>query len=91
MQGEEKQLTEETTPAPTQSRGTPFDKGEFSAWQLAGELGYTIAIPIVIFALVGRWLDNLYSTSPWILLAGIVISILLSSFLVYRKVSRILK
>lgn len=71
----------------------PLGKGElpnFNAWQLAWELGYTIAIPIVVFALVGRYADKALGTSPWMLLAGIVISIIISSALVYRKVKKIL-
>lgn len=64
---------------------------DFNAWQLAWELGYTIAIPIVIFALLGRWADKAWGTSPWLLLAGIVVSIMISSFAVYRKVKNILK
>jgi len=62
----------------------------FNAWQLAWELGYTIAIPIVLFALLGRWADHSLGTSPWLLLTGVLISILISSFAVYKKVSKIL-
>ncbi len=62
----------------------------FSTWQLAWELGYTITIPIVALALVGRMLDKRFETSPWLLLAGIVVSIIVSSFMVYRKVKKIL-
>lgn len=74
-------------------KGAPFDKGNmanFSAWQLSWELGYTIAIPIVLFALLGRWADKTLNTSPWFLLAGILVSIVASSAIVYRKVSKIL-
>ncbi|KKU77250.1 MAG: hypothetical protein UY03_C0018G0028 [Parcubacteria group bacterium GW2011_GWA2_47_64] len=63
---------------------------DFNAWQLAWELGYTIAIPIVALALVGRWMDKQLETSPWLLLVGIVLSIFISSAMVYRKVSKIL-
>ena len=63
----------------------------FSAWQLAWELGYTIAIPIVLFALLGRLADKYFDTSPWLLLAGVILSVVMSSFLVYRKVRGILK
>lgn len=59
---------------------------EFRAWALAGELGYTIAIPIVVFALLGRLADKAWGTSPWLLLLGILISIVASSFLIYKKV-----
>ncbi|MDO8594030.1 MAG: AtpZ/AtpI family protein [bacterium] len=72
-------------------KAAPFTKGDFNAWQLAWELGYTIAIPIVVLALVGRWGDKKLETSPWLLLAGIVVSIFITSFAVYRKVKGILK
>lgn len=63
---------------------------EFKAWALAGELGYTIAIPIVIFALLGRFADKTLGTSPWLLLLGILISIFASSYLIYRKMKELM-
>lgn len=56
-----------------------------SAWSLAWELGYSIAVPIVLFALLGKFLDKKLSTSPWLLLAGVLISISISSYIVYKK------
>lgn len=80
---------------PVGDGSAPFSKGElranFNAWALAWELGYTIAIPIVALALVGRWADKAWETSPWMLLAGVVVSVVVSSALVYRKVSRIIR
>ena len=58
---------------------------------LAWELGYTIAIPIVVFALVGRFADTYFDTSPLLLLLGIFISIILTSWLVYKKTVKLLK
>ena len=63
---------------------------DFSAWQMAWELGYTIAAPIVALALLGRFADKHFESSPWLLLAGILISVIISSSLVYKKVSKIL-
>jgi F0F1-type ATP synthase assembly protein I len=40
----------------------------WSALGFAWELGYSIVIPIMIFALVGRILDKKMDTSPWFLL-----------------------
>lgn len=57
-------------------------------WQalgLAWQLGYTIAVPIVIFALAGRLLDKWLQTSPWLLLLGVFISIIITTWLIYRK------
>lgn len=58
---------------------------EFSALGLAWELGYTIAVPFVALALLGRYLDKKLGTSPWILLVGILVSIAVSSWAVYKK------
>ena len=57
----------------------------FSALGLAWELGYTIAVPLVALALLGRFLDRKLGTAPWLLLAGILISIAVSSWAVYKK------
>jgi hypothetical protein len=62
-------------------------------WQalgLAWELGYTIAIPLVLLALAGRWADQAFHTSPWLLLAGIGLSIMASSILLVRKFKQII-
>ena len=58
---------------------------QFSAIGLAWELGYTIAVPIVALALLGRFLDKKLGTSPWILLFGILLSVAVSSWAVYKK------
>lgn len=62
-------------------------------WQalgLAWELGYTIAVPLVALALVGRLLDKYWGTSPWMLLIGVLLSIVISSVLVVRKTQKIM-
>ena len=58
---------------------------------LAWELGYLIAIPIVVFGIIGRILDNKFGTSPWILLAAIFISLLISGIAVARKTLEVMK
>jgi len=63
----------------------------WSALGLAWELGYTIALPLVLFALVGRFLDKKLGTSPFLLLAGILISIGVTSWLVYKKTREIIE
>lgn len=62
----------------------------WSAVSLAWELGYSIAVPLVGLALVGRFLDKKFESSPWFLLIGILISILISSYLIYKKTVDIL-
>lgn len=63
----------------------------WQALNLAWELGYTVAIPLVIFALAGRWADNAFGTKPWLFLAGVLIAIISSSLLLVRTFSRLLR
>jgi hypothetical protein len=58
----------------------------WSALGFAWELGYSIAIPLVLFALGGRYLDKKLGTSPWLLLGGLALAIVLTSIIVYYKV-----
>lgn len=70
------------------------NKKENSSWSALGfawELGYSIVIPIVIFALAGRILDKKLDTSPWLLLSGILISIIVTTIVVYKKTVKIIK
>lgn len=64
---------------------------EFNAWLLAGELGYTIVVPVVIFAVLGRLADKYFYTSPFLFVVGVILSIFLSSWIIYRKVIDIIK
>jgi len=57
----------------------------WSALSLAWELGYSIAIPLVLLALLGRFIDKKFGTSPWFLLIGVIFSLIISTVLVYKK------
>jgi F0F1-type ATP synthase assembly protein I len=59
------------------------------ALSLVFELGYMIAIPAVGFSFGGRYLDMYFGTSPLFLLVGIVSALILSSFMVYKKIQHI--
>jgi len=63
----------------------------WSALGFAWQLGYSIVIPIVVFALAGRLLDKKLDTSPWLLLTGILISIIVTTVLVYQKTIKVMK
>lgn len=63
----------------------------FSVMALAWELGYLIAIPLVVLTLGGRGLDKKLGTSPLLLLIGVVAAIILSSYMVYKKTIDIMK
>lgn len=55
------------------------------AFGFAWEMGYTLALPLVLLALGGRLLDKWLQTSPIFLLIGILLSIGISSILVAYK------
>ncbi|MFH1193472.1 MAG: AtpZ/AtpI family protein [bacterium] len=69
------------------------DKKKSDMWQalsLLGQLGYVIAIPLVILALGGRFIDKKYGTSPWFLIAGMFLALIISTFWVYKKTAEIM-
>jgi F0F1-type ATP synthase assembly protein I len=61
------------------------------ALKIASELGFSIAIPLVAFALGGRWIDHHYGTSPWGLLGGVLISIIITSVMLVQKFAKMVK
>lgn len=62
----------------------------WSAMRMAWDLGYIIAIPLVVFALLGRFLDKKLGTSPFLLLAGLILAVAVTSWLVYKKTKEII-
>ena len=67
---------------------TPMN-GKKPAWIAAGfaaELGYGIAVPLVLFAGAGRLLDRRFGSAPWLLIAGILLALVTSVLWLMRKV-----
>ena len=62
----------------------------WQALNLAWELGYTIVIPLVLFALLGRYADKHYGTSPWLLLSGMALAITVTTIALVRKFSKLI-
>lgn len=65
-------------------------RSTFKALGLAWDLGYTIALPLVILALAGRLLDKKFNTQPWLLLLGVLLSIVITTWLVLKKTKEII-
>ncbi len=36
-------------------------------------MGIQLAIPVVLFFFLGKWLDNKYNTSPWLMFSGLIL------------------
>lgn len=66
------------------------NKRLLNVWGLAGELGLLIAIPVVVLVLAGVWLDKKLGTLPLFIIVGIVVSMIVSTVAVARKVKRVI-
>jgi|GEM_PF-646169 len=77
---------------PRQAHGREGASGSplWTALNLAWELGYTIVIPLVLFALLGRYADKQYGTSPWLLLSGMALAIVITTIALVRKFSKLI-
>ncbi|MBX4188296.1 MAG: AtpZ/AtpI family protein [Candidatus Doudnabacteria bacterium] len=58
--------------------------------QLAFDMGYIIAFPIVAFGLLGKFLDAKYNTRPVMTLVGIALAILLTTVWLTKKIKKYL-
>lgn len=71
----------------------PEEKKERSAlWlalDIAYQLGYLIALPIVILGFAGAYADKHFGTSPTFILTGITLSFIITSIGAYRKIKDI--
>jgi len=64
--------------------------GDWSLFSLAWDLGWMIAIPIILFGVGGAIMDKKLHSSPWLLLLGFAISLSLTSFFIYFKITKVL-
>lgn len=84
-------MEKEKLASTSQSEGGPNNKNvKPELVSLVFELGFIIAIPIALLALGGRLLDKHLNTSPLFILVGIGLAIFLTSFLVYKRITKIL-
>jgi len=73
-------------PRPNGSKGM----GLMLSLRLAWNLGFIIAIPVVVFGFGGAYLDKHFGTTPIFVITGFALAIVLSGVGVYRKVNEIL-
>lgn len=65
-----------------------------SKWRLvnlAFELGFVIALPLVGFGLLGKWLDEKYNTEPLFVLVGILVAIISTTIWLTRRIKEYIK
>ena len=57
------------------------------AFKTFGDFGITIAVPAVLAALGGKWLDTRFGTSPRYTLVLLVVAFALTAYIIKKKVS----
>ena len=53
--------------------------------RIAGDFGATIAVPIIVFVIIGQWLDGKYEKSPLFTVLGFILAAVLSGKMIYKK------
>ncbi|MDD5026255.1 MAG: AtpZ/AtpI family protein [Candidatus Peribacteraceae bacterium] len=76
-----------STPSPNRPDSPP---SIFLAIRLAWDLGFIIAIPIAVLGFGGAYLDRTFGTSPFLLLIGFVLAIVITTIGLKRKLTTIL-
>lgn len=60
------------------------DRGATTALALVAQLGFSIAVPMVVFIGGGAWLDGQWHTAPWLLFLGIFLGLLSAGAALYQ-------
>lgn len=55
------------------------------AFRIFADFGASIAVPAVLAALLGKWLDGRYQTAPLFLVGGFVVAFGLTAFSIVKK------
>ncbi len=66
----------------------PKQVSQLGAVGFVWEIFMVIAIPTVGCALLGRYLDNRWNTTPYLTVVGLVLALAISGWLVYVKAKR---
>ena len=64
---------------------------KWSLVNLSLEFGFIIALPLVIFAGMGKWIDGKLHTAPWFALAGILLAIASTTIWMTRRLKTYIK
>jgi F0F1-type ATP synthase assembly protein I len=60
------------------------DRGSTTALALVAQLGFSIAVPMVVFIGGGAWLDSLLHSAPWFLFLGIFLGLISAGAALYQ-------
>lgn len=60
-----------------------------NVWALAGDVGFVIAVPLVVLVLLGIKLDKYLGTMPLFIILGMLLAGVISTLSIARKVKRL--
>lgn len=58
------------------------------ALRIIGDFSGIIAVPVIVFVLIGRWLDGRYNQGWLFTILAFALAALLSGVIIYRKAKR---
>lgn len=58
------------------------------ALKIAGDFGASIAVPVVLFVLIGKYFDKKYNYTPFFTTLAFVLAALISAKIIYKKAKR---
>ncbi|OGE83238.1 MAG: hypothetical protein A3B10_01105 [Candidatus Doudnabacteria bacterium RIFCSPLOWO2_01_FULL_44_21] len=77
-------------PDPNKTEEPKLDRSAIIS--LSFELGYIIALPLVILGLVGKWLDGKMGNEfPYLTIVGILLAITTTTFWLIKRLKRYIK
>ena len=53
--------------------------------RIVGDFGASIAVPVILFVLVGQWLDGKYEKTPLFTVIAFILAALVSAKMIYMK------
>lgn len=53
--------------------------------RIAGEFGASIAAPVIILSIIGRYLDRKFGTSPYFLVGSFALAFVVSAVFIYKR------
>lgn len=56
--------------------------------KIVGDFGASIAIPVVVFVLIGQYFDKKHNTGPWFTILAFIISACVSAKIIHQKAKR---
>lgn len=56
--------------------------------RIVGDFGATIAIPVVLFVIIGQYIEKRYGFAPWPTIAAFALAATLSAQMIYKKAKR---